>query len=115
MPSAVTPVKPDPSPWKEPEKPEPDTVVNMLLPVNVFEPVLANPKLTSLVSKPDILSADTDPDTICPPLDTTMYPEVLESNVTIALFTVLKVTLAGRICTLLSLYTATFTFLLSKL
>jgi hypothetical protein len=32
--------------------------------VKVFEPVLANPKLTSLASKPDILSAATDPDTI---------------------------------------------------
>ena len=83
--------------------------------MNVFEPVLAKPKFCILASNPAILSADTDPDTIWPPLAATMYPEVLESNVTTALLVVLKVTLEGIICTLLSLYTTTFTFLVSKL
>ena len=79
------------------------------------ETVLSGNAATTAASNPVILPAEVDPDTICPPLATTMLPEVEESNVTVAVLSFVRVTLAGSINTSLLLYTVTVTFLLAKL
>ena len=55
------------------------------------------------------------PDTICPPLATTIYPELVDANVIAAVLTLLKLTCSGMSWLSFVSYTAITKFLLSKL